>query len=245
MRGIIAAGGHATRLRPVTLVTNKHLLPVYNQPMIYYPINTLKAMGIDEVLIVSGREYAGHFLNLLGSGREFGMHFTYEIQEEAGGIAQVLGLGEDFAKNDPVALILGDNIFTDNQTFSQAADRFNADPQGSMIFLKAVSDPERFGVAEIKGKEIVGIEEKPKHPKSNLAVTGLYLYDASVFQIVRNLKPSGRGELEITDVNNSYVKQGTMKFHLLEGEWTDAGTFDSLLRANTLAAATWKAGQAK
>jgi glucose-1-phosphate thymidylyltransferase len=243
MRGIIAAGGHATRLYPVTLVTNKHLLPVYNQPMIYYPIQTLKSMGIDEILIVSGREHAGHFLNLLGSGREFGLHFTYEIQEEAGGIAQVLGLGEDFAQGDSIALILGDNIFTDHSTFAKAASTFAKKPEGSMIFLKEVHDPERFGVAEIKGKSIIGIVEKPKNPKSNLAVTGLYFYDNTVFSIVKNLKPSGRGELEITDVNNAYIEKGTMQYHIFDGDWTDAGTFDSLLRANNIAAAAAKIGK--
>lgn len=236
MKGIIAAGGHATRLRPVTLVTNKHLLPVYNKPMIYYPIETLQAMGIDQILIVSGREHAGHFLNLLGSGKDFGVKFTYEIQEEAGGIAQVLGLAENFADGEAVSLILGDNIFADRQTFTDAAERYKSDPKGAMIFLKEVADPQRFGVAEIKGNSIVGIEEKPKDPKSNLAVTGLYMYDGRVFDIVRSIKPSGRGELEITDVNNAYVAEGTMKYQILESDWTDAGTFDSLLRANNLAA---------
>ena len=236
MKGIIAAGGHATRLRPVTLVTNKHLLPVYNKPMVYYPIETLKAMGITEILIVSGREYAGHFLNLLGSGKQFGVRFTYEVQEEAGGIAQVLALGEEFAAGSPVTLILGDNIFEDKESVARAAEEFSKQKKGARIFLKEVSDPKRFGVAEIKGDTIAGIVEKPEDPKSNFAVTGLYMYDESVFDIARNLKPSGRGELEITDVNNAYIDQGTMKYQMLEGEWTDAGTFDSLLRASNLAA---------
>jgi len=241
MKGIIAAGGHATRLRPVTLVTNKHLLPVYNKPMVYYPIETLKAMGITDILIVSGREYAGHFLNLLGSGKQFGVHFTYEIQEEAGGIAQVLALGQDFAAGDSVTLILGDNIFEDKETIGKAAEDFAKQEKGARIFLKEVPDPERFGVAEINGEKIVGIVEKPTDPKTSMAVTGLYMYDATVFEIARTLKPSGRGELEITDVNNAYIKQGTMRFQVLEGDWTDAGTFDSLLRASNLAAKIAKA----
>lgn len=235
MKGIIAAGGHATRLRPVTLVTNKHLLPVYNKPMIYYPIETLKAMGIDQILIVSGRDHAGHFLNLLGSGKDFGVHFTYEIQEEAGGIAQVLGLADDFADGESVALILGDNIFADRQRFTEAATRFEKQNEGGMIFLKEVPDPQRFGVAVVKDEKIVDIVEKPKEHISDYAVTGLYLFDNKVFEIVRNLTPSGRGELEITDVNNAYLKQGTLEFQILDNEWTDAGTFDSLLRASNLA----------
>jgi glucose-1-phosphate thymidylyltransferase len=236
MKGIIAAGGHATRLRPVTLVTNKHLLPVYNKPMIFYPLETLKAMGITDILIVSGREHAGHFLNLLGSGKQLGVKLTYEVQEEAGGIAQVLGLGEDFAAGDDVTLILGDNIFEDRELVAQAAAAFAEQKTGARIFLKEVADPERFGVAEIDGEKIVGIIEKPQEPKSNLAVTGLYMYDSTVFDVTRTLKPSGRGELEITDVNNAYIAKGTMHYQVLTGEWTDAGTFDSLLRASNLAA---------
>lgn len=236
MKGIIAAGGHATRLRPVTLVTNKHLLPVYNKPMIYYPIETLVAMGIKDILIVSGRDHAGHFLNLLGSGKEFGARFTYEIQEEAGGIAQVLALGEDFAAGSPVTLILGDNIFEDKETVALAAKEFAAQEKGARIFLKEVHDPQRFGVAEINGDRIAGIVEKPHDPKSNLAVTGLYMYDARVFDMARNITPSARGELEITDVNNAYVQDGSMHYQVLQGEWTDAGTFDSLLKASNLAA---------
>lgn len=243
MKGIIAAGGHATRLRPVTLVTNKHLLPVYNKPMIFYPIETLKALGITEILIVSGREHAGHFLNLLGSGKDFGVHFTYEIQEEAGGIAQVLALGEDFAAGEPVTLILGDNIYEDRDVLAQAAREFAAQEKGARIFLKEVHDPQRFGVPTIEGDTITEITEKPSDPASNYAVTGLYMYDGRVFDFARTLKPSGRGELEITDVNNAYVKEGTMKYQVLEGEWTDAGTFDSLLRASTLVAEKVKEGK--
>ncbi len=236
MKGIIAAGGHATRLRPVTLVTNKHLLPVYDKPMIYYPIETLTAMGIDQILIVSGREHAGHFLNLLGSGKQFGVRFTYEIQEEAGGIAQVLALGEDFADGEQVALILGDNVFEDREMAAKAAEEFRQQELGAKVFLKEVDDPQRFGVAELDGDRIAGIVEKPQEPKSNLAVTGMYLYDHTVFDKTRTIQPSGRGELEITDVNNAYITEGSMKYQVLEGEWTDAGTFDSLLRASNLAA---------
>lgn len=243
MKGIIAAGGHATRLRPVTLVTNKHLLPVYNKPMIYYPIETLKAMGITEVLIVSGRDHAGHFLNLLGSGKQFGMRFTYEIQEAAGGIAQVLALAEDFAAGEAVTLILGDNIFEDKKLVHDAALDFAKEQKGSRIFLKEVADPERFGVPEIKGDTILSIIEKPKEPKSSYAVTGLYIYDKHVFDYAREQKPSARGELEITDVNNAYIARGEMKYQVLEGAWTDAGTFDSLLHASNLAATFAKEGQ--
>lgn len=236
MKGLIAAGGNGTRLRPLTFVTNKHLLPVYDRPMIYYPLQTLKEMGLSEIMIVSGREHAGDFLNLMGSGREFDLRLTYEVQEEAGGIAQVLGLAEEFADGGPLAMILGDNIFEDVTSIKQAANEFQKDPTGARIFLKKVTDPHRFGVPKIEGDKITLIEEKPKDPKSDFAVTGLYLYDKDVFKIVKNLKPSGRGELEITDVNNAYVKAGTMKYQTLTGEWTDAGTFESLLRASNLAA---------
>lgn len=236
LKGVVLAGGRGTRLLPITRVTNKHLLPVYNQPMIYYPLQTLMAAGVKEVLVVSGPEHAGHFLNLLGSGREFGLHLSYEVQEEAGGIAQALGLAEDFADNNPLMVILGDNIFEDNQTIAQAAESFINQGKGGKIFLKEVPDAQRFGVAEVSGDRIVSIEEKPANPKSNLAVTGLYMYDARVFNIVNNLQPSGRGELEITDVNNAYIQDGAMTYQILEGEWTDAGTFDSLLKANNLAA---------
>ncbi len=236
LKGLIAAGGNGTRLRPLTYVTNKHLLPVYDKPMIYYPLQTLLFAGVKDILIVSGREHAGHFLNLLGSGREFNAKISYEVQDEAGGIAQVVGLAEDFAKNSQMMVILGDNIFEDREAINKAAADFRKQDSGGKIFLKEVSDPTRFGVAEIKGERILNIVEKPKDPKSNYAVTGLYLYDHRVFDIVRNLKPSGRGELEITDVNNAYVKEGTMSYQILDGEWTDAGTFESLLKANNLAA---------
>ena len=221
---------------PITKVTNKHLLPVYNQPMIYYPLQTLVAMGIEDILIVSGPEHAGHFLNLLGSGRDFGVRLSYEVQEESGGIAQALGLADNFAAGSAVAVILGDNIFQERDQFSVLAKRFIKQERGAQVFLKEVADAHRFGVAEVQKDKIVGIEEKPKQPKSNLAVTGLYLYDSRVFEIIRQLKPSARGELEITDVNNAYIKEGTMSYGIVQGGWTDAGTFDSLLRANQLAA---------
>ncbi len=235
MKGIILAGGTGSRLRPITNVTNKHLLPVYNKPMIYYPLLTMQACGFKEVLIVSGREHAGHFLNLLGSGHEFGLRISYEVQEEAGGIAQALLLGEDFADQEPVAVHLGDNIFEDTAQLVNGVERFKSQLNGAMIFLKKVHDPERFGVAEVKGESVIGIEEKPKNPKSNLCVTGFYIYDGEVFDAIKTLKPSARGELEITDVNNSYINKGQMKFEIVDGEWTDAGTFESLFKASELA----------
>ena len=229
MRGIILAGGTGSRLFPLTKVTNKHLLPVYDKPMIYYPLKTLVSAGITDIMIVSGRGHAGHFLELLGSGAEFGVKITYEIQEEAGGIAQALGLAEKWADDESVAVILGDNLFQDTVKNDVASFK-----KGAKIFLKEVPDAERFGVAELGTDRVLSIEEKPKKPKSNYAVTGLYLYDADVFSIIRTLKPSGRGELEITDVNNAYLKKGIMQYAILNGFWSDAGTFDSLLRASVL-----------
>ncbi len=229
MKGVILAGGTGSRLYPLTKVTNKHLLPVYDKPMIYYPMETLVNAGIKDIMIVSGRGHAGHFLELLGSGVDFGVHFTYEIQEKAGGIAQALSLAEDFADGDSVTVILGDNIFQDN--IREDVANFN---DGSKIFLKEVPDAHRFGVAELKGDKVIGIEEKPKQPKSNFAVTGLYIYDSDVFDAIKTLKPSGRGELEITDVNNYYISKGAMDYGVLEGFWSDAGTFESLLRAGIL-----------
>ncbi len=229
MKGIILAGGTGSRLYPLTKVTNKHLLPVYDKPMIYYPLQTLVDAGIKDIMIVSGRGHAGHFLELLGSGAEFGAHLTYEIQEEAGGIAQALGLAEDFADDESVAVILGDNIFQDN--VRSAVDGFTT---GAKIFLKEVTDANRFGVAEVNGEIIVSIEEKPDVPMSDLAVTGLYLYDPRVFELIHNLNPSGRGELEITDVNNAYIHMGDMSYSILSGFWSDAGTFDSLIHASEL-----------
>lgn len=236
MKGIILAGGNGTRLRPVTYVTNKHLLPVYDRPMIYFPLEMMRACGFAEVMIVSGREHAGHFLNLLGSGREWGMKLSYEVQEEAGGIAQALALAESFADGQAVAVCLGDNIFEDSSQLVAGVRKFQAAGDGAMIFVKRVADPSRFGVVEISAGKVISIVEKPKVPKSNLIVTGFYIYDGEVFNIIKRQKPSGRGELEITDVNNAYIQSGRMRFEEIAGEWTDAGTFDSLLYAANLAA---------
>jgi glucose-1-phosphate thymidylyltransferase len=229
MKGVILAGGTGSRLLPLTKVTNKHLLPIYDKPMISYPLQTLLDAGIEEIMIVSGRGHAGHFLELLGSGEDWGARFTYQIQEKAGGIAQALGLAERWADEEEVTVILGDNIFQDK--IRDAIDSFRS---GAHIFLKEVPDAQRFGVAEIKGNQILSIEEKPKEPKSRYAVTGLYIYDAGVFSVIKTLKPSGRGELEITDVNNDYVNKGMMGYTVLEGFWSDAGTFDTLMRAGVL-----------
>jgi len=239
MKGVILAGGTGSRLHPLTKITNKHLLPIYDKPMIYYPIEKLINAGIKDILIVSGKEHAGDFLRMLGSGKDFGAVFTYEIQEEAGGIAQALSLAESFVDKDSCVVILGDNLFEDEikdavKVFENKDKNKNKQGAGAMIFLKEVPDPQRFGVAELKGKTVVGIEEKPKNPKTNYAVTGLYIYDSSVFDIIKTLKPSGRGELEITDVNNAYIKKGSMEACFLKGYWTDAGTFESLYRATTL-----------
>ncbi len=237
MKGVILAGGAGTRLLPLTKVTNKHLLPVFDKPMISYPIQTMVNAGILDVLLVTGGRNAGEFLRLLGDGRTLGLnrlHYTY--QEGEGGIAQALGLAEHFAEGGPICAILGDNIIERN--ISNAVERFRLQPRGAMILLKQVPDAHRFGVAEIRDGRAVRIEEKPRFPKSDLAVTGFYLYDNSVFEKIRRLKPSGRGELEITDVNNFYIGEGTLTFEPLDGWWTDAGTFESLLRANNLVAQT-------
>jgi len=233
IKGVVLAGGLGTRLAPLTRVTNKHLLPVYKKPMIYYPIEKLVKAGLQEIMVVTGGPFAGDFLKLLGNGREFGLkevHYTY--QEGEGGIAEALGLTENFVEGDRVCVILGDNLFSAD--IGRGVKDFMEQKSGAKIFLKEVEDPERFGVAELKGKNVVGIEEKPKKPKSTYAVTGIYMYDSEVFSIVKTLKPSGRGELEITDVNNAYVKKGTLTYDILDGWWTDAGTFDSLYRANKL-----------
>ena len=237
MKGVILAGGTGSRLLPLTKVTNKHLLPVYDRPMIFYPLQKLIDAGIEEIMIVSGRGHAGHFLELLGSGAAFGVRLTYEIQDGAGGIAQALGLARKWAQDDSIAVILGDNIFEDD--FREKITSFTS---GGRIFLKEVPDADRFGVAQVEGDRVIGIEEKPKEPKSNLAVTGLYLYDSAVFEIISTLKPSARGELEITDVNNAYIARGAMGFSVLEGFWSDAGTFDSLMRASLMVQEHRKAG---
>ncbi|OPY27808.1 MAG: Bifunctional protein GlmU [Methanocella sp. PtaU1.Bin125] len=231
MKGVILAGGTGSRLFPLTKVTNKHLLPVYDEPMIYYPLKTLVGAGIKDVLIVSGRGHVGHFLELLGSGADIGVRLSYEIQKEAGGIAQALGLAEHFADGDNVTVILGDNIFEDNVREDIASFK-----TGARIFLKKVYDPGRFGVADVdeRYRRVRNIEEKPRIPKSDYAVTGLYVYDNSVFDVIRTLKPSGRGELEITDVNNYYIASDSMSYTILGGYWSDAGTFDSLMLASQL-----------
>jgi glucose-1-phosphate thymidylyltransferase len=230
MKGVLLAGGAGTRLKPMTEVTNKHLLPVYNKPMVFYPLQTLLDAGIKEILIVTGKEHGGDFLELLGSGKRFGADFTFKLQEEAGGIAQALGLTERFVGTDKCTVILGDNIFEEN--FSKQVKLFDKNGKGAHVFLKEVPDPQRFGVAEI-GKEgkIIKIEEKPKTPKSNFAVTGIYMYDSDVFDVIKTLKPSWRGELELSDVNNHYVKEGKIEYTILNGFWSDAGTVESLFRA--------------
>ncbi|MDO8633686.1 MAG: sugar phosphate nucleotidyltransferase [archaeon] len=231
MKGVILAGGTGSRLFPLTKITNKHLLPVYDKPMIYYPVKTLVSAGIRDILIVSGAEHAGDFLRLLGSGKEFGAKFTYEIQENAGGIADALRLAEGFSGGEKIVAILGDNIFEDN--FAAHVMEFESGKsESAMVFLKKVPDANRFGVAELEGGKIKGIEEKPKKPKSDYAVTGLYFYPKSVFDAIKQLRPSGRGEYEITDVNNYYAKSGKIKANILKGFWSDAGTFDSLFRAS-------------
>jgi glucose-1-phosphate thymidylyltransferase len=237
MKGVILAGGLGTRLYPLTKVTNKHLLPVYDKPMIYYPIQTLINAGIDDILIVTGGNNAGDFLKLLGNGKEFGLkHMNYTYQEGEGGIAEALGLAEFFASGEKICVVLGDNIIEKN--IRKAVENFRRQKKGAKILLKEVPDPQRFGVAELKGDRITRIEEKPKKPKSRYAVIGIYLFDEEVFNIIKTLKPSGRGELEITDVNNRYIEKRLMTWDILEGWWTDAGTFESLIRANQLVAKT-------
>ncbi|MFN3821099.1 MAG: sugar phosphate nucleotidyltransferase [bacterium] len=241
MKGIVLAGGTGSRLYPLTKVTNKHLLPVGGKPMIYHPIEKLVNAGIDEILIVTGVEHMGDVVSLLGSGADFGCRFTYKVQDQAGGIAQALGLAENFAHGDLMSVILGDNIFQD--PINPFVDDFIRQGKGAKVLLKEVPDPHRFGVAELDGDRIVRIEEKPKVPKSRWAVTGIYFYDSEVFDIIRALKPSARGELEITDVNNSYIARGELSWGILKGWWTDAGTFESLRRADDLATFEWRAPQ--
>ena len=233
MKGVVLAGGLGTRLAPLTKITNKHLLPVYDKPMVYYPIETLVRAGIRDIMIVTGGTSAGDFLRLLGNGKEFGLqHLHYTYQEGEGGIAEALGLCAHFIENDRVAVVLGDNIIEGDISASVRA--FAKQPHGARVLLKEVPDPERFGVAEIRDGRILRIIEKPKSPPSRYAVTGIYMYDAGVFEIIRALRPSDRGELEITDVNNAYLERGLLEYDILEGWWTDAGTFESLHRASVL-----------
>ena len=237
MKGVVLAGGTGSRLFPLTKVTNKHLMPIYDKPMIYYPIQTLVGAGIDEIMVVTGGRNSGDFLRLLGNGKDFGLkHLNYAYQDGEGGIADALSLAEHFADGDKICVILGDNII--EKDIRAAADAFRKQERGAKILLKEVTDAERFGVAEMRGDKIVGIEEKPVRPKSNFAVTGIYMYDGTVFDKVNQLIPSDRNELEITDVNNFYIREGTMTFDYLDGWWTDAGTFESLLRAANLVANT-------
>lgn len=237
MKGVVLAGGTGSRLFPITRVTNKHLLPIYDKPMVYYPLQTLVNAGIREILLVTGGKNAGEFLRLLGNGKDFGLkHLNYTYQEGEGGIAEALGLAEHFSDGQPICVILGDNIIETN--ICQAVESFRKQKEGAKILLKEVPDAERFGVAEIRGNHVISIEEKPRAPKSNYAVIGIYLYDATVFEKIHRLRPSDRGELEITDVNNFYIQEGTLTYETLDGWWTDAGTFESLLRANNLVAKT-------
>jgi glucose-1-phosphate thymidylyltransferase len=234
MKGAVLAGGTGSRLMPLTKVINKNILAVYDKPLIFYPIFTLRDAGIEEILIISGRGHAGQYLDLLSNGKELGVKLTYVIQEEPKGLAHGLSVAEDFADNGPVALILGDNIYEEN--LKPAVDDFEKqlkkEGRGAKIILKQVSDPERFGVAEFKGDKIIGITEKPKQPKSDWIATGFYMCDARVFDFIRTLKPSARGEYEITDLLNCYIKEGSLTYYKTKGEWIDAGTFDSLLKAN-------------
>ncbi len=238
MKGVVLAGGTGSRLFPLTKVTNKHLLPVGQVPMLWFPVWRLRQAGVEEILVVTGTEHMGAVVSLMGSGRDYGCRFTYKVQDEAGGIAQALSLAENFAGREPICVILGDNIFQDD--LGREAECFLAQGSGARILLKEVPDPERFGVAEIRGEQVLGIEEKPRVPRSSWAVTGLYFYDEQVFDIIRTLRPSARGELEITDVNNAYIRMGQMTWGRLEGWWTDAGTHRSLARATELAhAGAW------
>jgi glucose-1-phosphate thymidylyltransferase len=235
LKGIVLAGGTGSRLYPLTKITNKHLLPIYDKPMIYYPIQTLVDAGIKDILLVTGGRNSGDFLRLLANGKGFGLnHLNYTYQEGEGGIADALALAEHFAAGEKICVILGDNIL--EKSMRGAVEAFEKQQRGAKILLKEVPDAERFGVAEFQGDRIVGIQEKPARPKSNFAVTGVYMYDETVFEKVHHLVPSGRGELEITDVNNAYIAEGTMTYARLDGWWTDAGTFESLLRATNLVA---------
>jgi len=232
VKGIILAGGTGSRLLPLTKATNKHLLPVGDKPMVLYPVEKLRGAGIEEILIVTGPEHLGSMVSLLGSGKDYGCEFTYKAQDQAGGIAQALGLASHFSHDDQMCVILGDNIFKDS--LRSFAEDFIVKKRSAKVLLQKVADPERFGVAEIEGDKIINIVEKPKNPKSDYAVTGIYFFSPDVFEIIKSVKPSGRGELEISDVTNSYVKRGEMSFNILENWWTDAGTFESLALATEL-----------
>ncbi|GGF92246.1 sugar phosphate nucleotidyltransferase [Paenibacillus abyssi] len=233
MKAIILAGGTGSRLYPLTKVTNKHLLPIGKYPMVFHSVHKLKQAGLSDILIVTGKEHMGDVVNLLGSGREFGLNFTYKVQDEAGGIAQALGLAEHFVNGDQMVVILGDNVF--EGSISPFVQNFKNQGRGAKILIQEVHDPQRYGVPELSNDRIMSIEEKPQQPKSKFAVTGIYMYDSRVFDIIRTLKPSGRGELEITDVNNAYIKADELSYDILQGWWTDAGTHASLARANELA----------
>ncbi len=228
MKGVILAGGTGTRLHPLTQITNKHLLPVYNKPMILYPLETLKNSGITDIMIVCGKEHAGHFMNFLGSGKDYGVKMSYALQHGAGGIAEALSLTEDFVDNGKIAVILGDNIF--EVSFLKEAEEFKK-IDGAKVFLKKVEDPQRFGVAEIKGKKIIDIQEKPKKPKSNFITTGFYMYDFDVFAKIKKLKPSWRGEYELSDVHNMFIKEDRLYFSEVKGFWSDAGTMETLIKS--------------
>jgi glucose-1-phosphate thymidylyltransferase len=241
MKGIILAGGNATRLRPLTKITSKQLLPVYNKPMIFYPIETLVKAGIKEILIIISPDYAGHFLNLLGTGKQFGAKFTYEIQEKPKGLSEAFIIGEDFVGDDSVTMILGDNIF--EHDFSEQVKNFKG---GATVFAKEVPDAERYGVIEFdEDKNVLSIVEKPEHPKSNYAMTGIYICDNRAASFARSLEPSARGEIEITETINKYLERKELKVEIIEGMWEDAGTFDSLLRVNNLVAEKVKSGEWK
>jgi len=232
IKGVILAGGTGSRLMPLTKVTNKHLLAVGTKPMIYYPVEKFVSAGIDEILVVTGVDHMGDVVNLLGSGKDFSCRFTYKVQDQAGGIAQALSLAENFANDGSVAVILGDNIF--QSSLKPYLDKFDKQQTGARVLLKKVPHPQRFGVAEIKDGKVIRIVEKPKKPRTNYAVTGIYFYDNTVFEKIKKLKPSGRGELEITDVNNAYINTHQLEYDILNGWWTDAGTFESLSKANEL-----------
>ncbi|UCB56907.1 MAG: NTP transferase domain-containing protein [Candidatus Omnitrophota bacterium] len=235
MKGIVLAGGLGKRLGPLTKITNKHLLPIFHQPMVYYPIQTLVEAGIRDILVVTGGNHAGEFLRLLGNGEQFGLkHINYTYQEGEGGIAAALGLAEHFAEGQKIAVILGDNII--EKSIKSHVDKFKNQKEGARIIIKEVKDPHRFGVVELEDDKILSIEEKPKKPKTNYIVTGIYMYDAQVFDIIKTLEPSARNELEITDVNNAYLGRNQLHYDILDGWWTDAGAHESLLRANNLVA---------